>query len=213
MTAPAFPQMIRSTLGRLLEAALARVVALDPDFSAQLSALEGRRLELALSAPALALSATVRDGRFVIGPAEAAAAADLSVRASPGALLAQLLPGAAGAAAPAGRITISGDAELARRLQQLVQRYDPDVEEAFARVFGDVAGVQIARALKRGLDWSRRTASGFARDAGEFLTEENRSVVAAAELGAFHDDVDAIRDDVDRFERRVGRLRDRVPGH
>lgn len=210
MTAPAVPNLIKSTLGRLLEAALARVVALDPDFAAQLAPLDGRRLELTLSAPPLALAATVRDGRFVIGPPAAAQAADLSVRASPGALLAQLLPGLGGTAAPAGRITISGDAELARRLQQLVQRFDPDVEEAFARVFGDVAGVQIARALKRGLDWTRRTASGFAQDAAEFITEEDRSVVAKAELAAFHDNVDVLRDDVDRFERRINRLQARI---
>lgn len=210
MTTPAFPHLIKSTLGRLLEAALARVVALDPEFVAGLGALEGRRLELVLSAPPVALAATVRGGRFVIGPVEAETASDLTVRASPGALLAQLLPANPSAAAPAGRINISGDAELARRLQQLVQRFDPDVEEAFSRVFGDVAGVQIARALKRGLDWSKRSAGGFALDAAEFLTEENHSLVAKAELAAFNDDVDALRDDVDRFERRAQRLRDRV---
>lgn len=210
MNTPAIPHLIKSTLGRLLEAALARVIALDPEFVAGLGALEGRRLELMLSAPPLALAATVREGRFVIGPADAEVASDLTVRTSPGALLAQLLPASASAAAPAGRITISGDAELARRLQQLVQRFDPDVEEAFSRVFGDVAGVQIARALKRGLDWSKRSATGFAQDSAEYLTEENRSLVAKAELGAFNDDVDALRDDVDRFERRAQRLRDRV---
>lgn len=210
MNTPAFPHLIKSTLGRLLEAALARVVALDPEFVTGLATLEGRRLELVLSAPAIALAATVRDGRFAIGPAAAETASDLIVRASPGALLAQLLPASPSSSAPAGRITISGDAELARRLQQLVQRFDPDVEEAFSRVFGDVAGVQMARALKRGLDWSKRSATSFAQDSAEYLTEENRSVVAKAELAAFNDDVDALRDDVDRFERRAQRFRGRA---
>lgn len=203
------PSLIKSSLGRLLEAALARVTALDPAFADQLRPLEGRRLQFALAAPPLALSATARDGRFVIGPPDAEA--DLSVRASAGALLAQLLPGRDAAATPAGRITISGDAELARRLQQLVQRFDPDVEEAFTRVFGDVLGVQLARGLKRGLDGARRGAAAFAQDTAAFLSEDERGVVARAELSAFHDDVDAMRDDVDRFERRVQRLRDRQP--
>lgn len=207
MTGPAVPHLIKSTLGRLLEAALARVTALDPDFAAQLAPLEGRRLEFALTAPPIALAATVREGRFHIGP-PATDAADLSVRATAGALLSQLLPGAS--ATPSGRITISGDAELARRLQQLVQRFDPDVEDAFARVFGDVAGVQIARALKQGLDWSRRTAGNTLQDAAEFLTEEDRSIVGKAELAAFHDDVDVLRDDVDRIERRLARLQARL---
>ena len=209
MSSNGVPHLIKSSLGRLLEMALARVVALDPAFAGELMSLEGRRLELALSAPAVALSATVREGRFVIGPAETALPSDLTVRASAGAVLAQLLPGNP-AAAPAGRINISGDAELARRLQQLVQRYDPDVEEAFTRVFGDVLGVQISRALKRGLAWSRRSAGAFAQDAAEYLTEEQRSVVSRAELAAFHDDVDTLRDDVDRFERRVARVNERA---
>lgn len=200
------PHPIKSTLGRLLETALARITALDPDFAAQLAPLEGRRLEFALAAPPIALSATVRDGRFHIGPPAAdTGSADLSVRATAGALLSQLLPGAS--ATPSGRITISGDAELARRLQQLVQRFDPDVEDAFARVFGDVAGVQLARAFKRGLDWARRSTSGTLQDAADYLTEEDRSVVGKAELAAFHDDVDVLRDDVDRIERRLARLR------
>lgn len=211
MTAPTVPSFIKSSLGRLLEAALARITALDPDFAAQLAPLEGRRLQLELSAPPLALSATVHGGRFVIGPPDATLVSDLSVRASPGALLAQLLPGS-DSAAPAGRINISGDAELARRLQQLVQRFDPDVEEAFTRVFGDVLGVQIARGLKRGLEWSKRSASGFAQDAAAFVSEEDGGVVGRPELAAFHDDVDAVRDDVDRFERRVQRLRGRIEG-
>lgn len=204
----ATPSLLNASLGRLLEAVLARITALDPEFAMRLAPLEGRRLSLHLSAPAVGMSVTVREGRFVIGPAETDQVSDLSVRASPGALLAQLLPSREGTSAP-GRITISGDAELARRLQQLVQRFDPDVEEAFTRVFGDVLGVQLARALHQGLDWSRRTAGGLAQDTAEFLTEETRALVAKAELSAFHDDVDALRDDVERTERRIARLQAR----
>lgn len=204
MTSPDVPHLIKSTLGRLLETVLGRITALDPAFAAELAPLEGRRLELALTAPPIALSATVREGRFRIGPPSTDTAADLSVRAGIGALLAQVLPG--NVPSPGGRITISGDAELARRLQQLVQRFDPDVEDAFARVFGDVAGVQIARAFKRGLDGVRRAAAGTVQDAAEYLVEEQRTVVGRAEQAALHDDIDVLRDDVDRLERRIQRL-------
>lgn len=208
MTGPDVPHLIKSTLGRLLEAALARVTALDPEFAAQLAPLEGRRLELALTAPPIALAATVDEGRFRIGPAGGDNPADLSVRTGIGALLSQLLPG--NATAPGGRITISGDAELARRLQQLVQRFDPDVDEAFTRVFGDVAGVQIARAFKTGLAALRRNAGATVRDVADYLVEEDRSVVGRAEQSALHDDIDALRDDVDRLERRLQRLATRA---
>ena len=85
----------------------------------------------------------------------------------------------------------------------------PDFEEAFARVFGDVAGVQIARALKSGLDAARATAGALLRDGAEFLTEESRDLVSKPELDAFLDDVDELRDAVERFERRATRVAQR----
>lgn len=198
---------LRATLGRALELALNRAVALDPETRTALLALEGRELALALQAPPLALRVAVAQGRLTVGPDHAVREADLSVKTTLGAVLAQILPGREAGALPVGQVRISGDAELARRVQQLMQRYDPDIEEAFTKVFGDVAGVQIARALKRGLDWSRATAVTLARDTAEYLGEESRDLVPKAELDAFLDEVDELRDGVERLERKIARVR------
>jgi ubiquinone biosynthesis accessory factor UbiJ len=201
---------LRAALGRALEIALDRAIALDPETRAALVGLEGRELALALQAPPLALRLKVVDGRVTVGPDHAATEADLSVQSTLGAMLAQLLPGRDAGALPVGKVRISGDAELARRVQQLMQRYDPDIEEAFTRVFGDVIGVQVARALKRAFDWSRDTASTLARDTAEYLSEESRDLVPKAELDAFLDEVDEVRDRAERLERKVARVRGRV---
>ncbi len=198
------PSTLRAAAGRLLETALNHVLALDPQSATQLTALEGRRIEVALASPDLRFSATLRDGRIAIGPPDATAETDLSLAGSLGALLARALPG--DSPRGIGRVTISGDAELAQRLQKLVQRFDPDIEARFVALFGEIAGVQIARALKQGLDAARDNAKAFARDAADYLTEEGRDVVGRAELAAFCDDVDELRDAVERLERRVGRL-------
>jgi ubiquinone biosynthesis accessory factor UbiJ len=202
---PAHP--LRAAFGRALEFALERALALDPQTRAALAALDGRELSLALQAPALALRLRVEDGKLRVGPDRGAREADLGVRSTLGALLAQLLPGAERGALPVGQVRISGDAELARRVQQLLQRYEPDVEEAFSRVFGDVAGVQIARGLKRALDWSRATAGTLLRDGAEYLSEESRDLVPKAELDVFLDEVDELRDAVERLQRKIGRVR------
>lgn len=196
--------------GKGLELALARIIALDPATRDALLALEGRELAVAVQAPPLAMRLKVQDGRLRVGPDRAAVEADLSVRTTLGALLGQLLPGREGAL-PVGQVRISGDAELARRLQKIVQHYEPDIEEAFARIFGDVIGVQIARALKRGLDYSRDTASTLLKDTAEYLGEESRDLVPKAEMAQFLDEVDALRDDVERLERRIARTRGRLP--
>ena len=206
MSAPvsALPSLVKSTLGRLFGVALNRAVRLDPALPAQLAPLEGRRLEFHLTAPPLAFAATVRQGRFEIGPVPPDGNGDLSLSASLGALFSQLVPGRE-ATATVGRMRISGDAELARRLQQLVRRYDPDIEGLFASVFGEVLGVQLARALKQGLTALREGGKALARDGAEFLTEESRDLVSRAELDAFCDDVDDLRDAVERLERRIER--------
>lgn len=203
-TPTALPSLVKSTLGRMLGAVLNRAAAMDPAFPEQLKALEGRRLDFHLTAPPLAFAMTVRDGRFSIGPIASDKESDLSLSASLGAMLSQLLPGREGST-PVGRMRISGDADLARQLQRLMQRYEPDIEGQFVAVFGDVLGVQFSRAVKRGLDALREGGKALARDGAEFLTEESRDLVAKAELEAFCDDVDELRDAVERLERRMQR--------
>lgn len=203
--------------GRALEAALGRALALDPETRAALAALDGRSVDLALEAPPLALRLTVDGDRLRVGPAghastEPGAEADLGVRATLGAVLAQLprlLPGAnrRDDAPPVGRMRISGDADLARRLQRLAERFDPDWQRPFVSVFGDVIGVQVANALAAGLRHARAAGRDFAETAAEYLTEESRDVVPRAELDAFHDAVDTLRDDAARLAARVARLR------
>jgi ubiquinone biosynthesis protein UbiJ len=191
-------------LGRLLDAALARALALDEATRAQLGELEGRRIGIDLRGTGLALALTVHDGRLVVGP-HWERASDLGLRATPGSLLAFALRGA-DAPLPPGKVEIAGDAELARRLESLLRRYRPDVEEAFARTFGDVVGVPLAQALLSAWTWSRESAQALARDGAEFLRDETRDLVAPAEIDAFLDDVDLARERADRLAARVARL-------
>ena len=192
--------------GRTLEAALNRALALDPDTRAALAALDGRSIELTIEAPPLALQLRVEGERIVVGPVDASREPDLAVRSTLAGLLAQLPFLKRNDAPTVGRMRVSGDAELARHLQRLAGRFDPDWQQPFASVFGDVLGVQVANAFASALKQARATASALAESAAEYVTEESRDVVGRDELNAFHDDVDAIRDDVERVAARVARL-------
>src|SRR3546814_3281826 len=81
---------LKPAAGRVLEAALNRAVALDPDTRDALRALDGRRVELALQSPLLALQLRVDGERLAVGPVEKENEPDLSVRSTLGALLGQL---------------------------------------------------------------------------------------------------------------------------
>lgn len=197
---------LKPLAGRALEAALNRALALDPDTRDALKPLAGRRITLAVEAPPLALEIRVDGDSLRVGPVNASEEPDLAVRSTLGGLLSQLPFLRRDDAAPVGRVRVSGDAELARRLQTLAGRFDPDWQQPFVAVFGDVIGVQVANAMRSALRQARKAAGNLAESAAEYVTEESRDVVGRAELNAFHDDVDAIRDDVERIAARIRRL-------
>lgn len=194
------PLLVR--LGRLLEAVLNRALSLDEPTRAQLGTLEGRRVGIELTGTPLALAIEVHEGRVRVGP-HWQTAGNLNLRAAPGSLLAFALRRGDESLVPPGKVDISGDAELARRLEKLLRGFRPDIEEACAKTFGDVIGVPLARALHAAFDWSRESAEALARDTADFLRDESRDLIAPAEMDQFLDDVDGLRDRVERLAARV----------
>jgi len=205
------PSLWKPIAGRALETALNRGLALDEATRDAVAKLDGRSVALILASPPLALRLQVEGDRLRVGPVGDDDAPDLAVRSTLGGLLSQL-PAWIGSGSrrddtpPAGRLRIEGDAELARQLQRLVERFDPDWQQPFAAMFGDVLGVQIANACADALRQARSAGAGLAESAAEYVVEESRDVVGRDELNAFHDDVDALRDDAERLAARVRRL-------
>ena len=213
MTAPTpnawLPQPLRKLAGRALESALNHTLSLDPDTQQKLAALDGRRVQLHLRGPELALAVTVEQGHLRVGPP--AEDSQLRVAATPGSLLGMLLRRGEQGVSP-GKVEIAGDADLARRLERLASAFAPDFEEAFARAFGDVLGVPIARAVRQGLAHARETAGHLAEDGADWVRDEAQLVMGPGEVEGFLDGVDALRERTERLESRLARLRQRLAG-
>lgn len=206
MNTPRKPNPLLNLLGGLLQTALNRALALDPDTRAQLRRLDGRALSVEFRDTPLALRLQVAGERLEVGPAFAGDSA-LRVAASPGSLIGLLLRrGDDGAIAP-GKVEIAGDAELARRLEKIASGYRPDFEEAFSRVFGDVIGVKLAQGFAGALRFARERSEALLRDGADYLREESGDLVAPAEMEEFLDDVDSLRERSERLEARLNRLR------
>lgn len=197
--------------GRALETAINRALALDPDTRDALKSLQGQRLVLRVQSPPLAMQIDVDAGRLRVGPVDERGEPDLAVRGTLGALVSQLpFLQRDGVSAGSGKVRIEGDAELARRLQHLARGFDPDWQLPFVNVFGEVLGVQIAKAFAAALRQVRVAGEDFAQTTAEYLTEETRDVIGRAELQAHLDDVDVVRDDIERLSVRVRRLQARL---
>jgi ubiquinone biosynthesis protein UbiJ len=105
-----------------------------------------------------------------------------------------------------GKMEIAGDADLARRLEKLASQFAPDFEEAFARTFGDVLGVPLAKAVRKGLAHAKETAGHLTQDSADWLRDEARIAVAPGEIDDFLDGVDLLRERSERLESRLTRL-------
>ena len=198
------PNPVLAVLGRALESALNRGLALDKEAANALRGLEGHRVGIELQGLGLALAVRVTNGRLHVGP-HWEAERDLNLRAAPGSLLAFALK-RGDAPSRGGKVEISGDADLARRVEKLLRGFKPDVEEAFAQTFGDVIGVPLARAVQRAFAWTAESAQAFAQDSADFLRDDTRDLVAHAEVDGFLDEVDALRERADRLKARVDRI-------
>jgi len=200
---------LKPLAGRALEAALNHALSLDDDTRGALARLDGRHVALHLASPPLAMAIRVDGDALRVGPVDDGAEPDLAVRTTLGGLFGQLqavLGKDDGHATPSGRLRVEGDAELARALQRMAQRFDPDWQRPFVAAFGEVVGMQVAKGFASALKGARRAGAGLVATAAEYVVEESRDVVGRHELDAFHDDVDTLRDDVERMAARVARL-------
>ena len=191
-----------------LQRAVAGVLALDPALRGRLTALDGRAVALTLAKPSIRLLARVHSGELRFALAEASDVADLSVSTDLGSLLQMGLARLTGAkpSLGVGKIHISGDAELARQLQQITEQFDPDWDAPIVAALGDVIGFQVARGARKALVFAKSGIASFASASSEYLREESRDVISAAELDGFYDDVDQLRDQVARAEQRISKL-------
>ncbi|HHW4678853.1 MAG TPA: ubiquinone biosynthesis accessory factor UbiJ [Xylella sp.] len=203
------PSFLKPLAAHALELALNRLMALDPDTCQALRMLNGRRVSLHLETPPLALQIFVEGERLCVGAIDPEQDMDLKVQGTLAGFLRQLpwfVQARHTSTVQTGRIRMAGDAELAQHLQQLAARFDPDWEQPFVMVFGELLGVQVAAVLRMVLRQIQKNAVDLAQSTVDFVTEESGSLVPRAELEVFYDDVDVLRDDVERLAARLARL-------
>ena len=68
---------------------------------------------------------------------------------------------------PDSKVQINGDASLARDLERIFSKLEPDWEGPLAGMFGDVAGHQLAQGLRQGAETAKETV----RSAGKVFSD------------------------------------------
>jgi ubiquinone biosynthesis protein UbiJ len=112
-------------------------------------------------------------------------------------------------------VRISGDATLARDVERLFSRLDPDWEGKLSNWFGDVAAHQLAVGARSAADHFRSTVTTLGDFTADFLRQPSSPLAQPAAIATFGQSVDALRDATDRLEARLRILResrDKVAG-
>jgi len=163
--------------------------------------LEGRSLEVRATPTPLAIRFRVAGGRVMVsGGGEGEP--DAVIEGTP-LSLATLAGPQPEDRLRRGEVRISGDAETAQSFQKLFKAARPDFEEELSRLVGDPVAHHVASAARGVFEFGRRAAETFARNMGEYLTEESRDLPARAEVEEWVRQVDRLREDADRLEARL----------
>lgn len=203
---PEYRTPLPGILAALLEGAVNRVLALDDGSPERLKRLSGRLFQLDIEGVGISLYFAFSDRRVRVST-RADRDPDTAISGSPAALFSMAAPEEIGDWGTDGsRVTITGDANLARDLERLFSRLDPDWEGGLARIFGDVWGHQVASGLKSGAGHARRAAAEAGEMIDEYLARGQGPVVHAGEFEEFGESVDALRESVDRVEALQERL-------
>jgi ubiquinone biosynthesis protein UbiJ len=134
---------------------------------------------------------------------------DTVISGSPFALFSMAAPDeAARWGEPASRVTITGDATLARDLERLFSQLDPDWEGRLSRLLGDVWGHQVAAGLRAGAAQAKQSASSAGEMLREYLQGSRGPLARREEVETFDAAITELAEDVERLERRVRKVTD-----
>lgn len=178
--------------------ALNHLLAREAWARARLAPYAGRSARIE-AAPFAAVSLAVADdGTF----AAAAGAPSVTLGIDPAAVPALLFD----PSALMRNVRLSGDAEFAQALGQVLPNLRPEPEEDLARFVGDAAAVRIVGVLRQLFAVVRDGGARFATSTADYLVAENPMLAARGQVDAFIDAVTALRDGVERLAKRVERL-------
>lgn len=191
-----------------LEKALNQCLRMDPETLARVTRLEGRvvALEIAGLAQTLYLLPTA-SGLRVQSVFEGEP--DVTLRGAPFSL-ARLGLSEHPTQVFGDGVEMSGDVQLGRKIQRILDGLKLDWEEQLSHVCGDVLAHQLGNGLRGLIDWGRQAGDTLGRDVAEYFQEESRDLVVRAELAPLLDAVDELRADLDRLTQRVQRLQARL---
>ena len=190
---------------------------LDPESIARLAHLSGKTIALELRGfnNIIYLSLDAQGIHLKQGSLDSAAlhpghidstVPDTTISGTPLALLQLVKSGSHHLTRLSDDISVTGDLELAQKIQAIFQSIDIDWEEHLSRLIGDVAAHQMGNMTRGILDYGRQLLRNFHQTGTEYIQEEIRYLPPREEVQDFTTSIDETRDAVERLDARIQHL-------
>ena len=189
----------------LVETAINRYLALDPEMLNKMEEFSGKVIKL----ETIGLNKTLYmlpDSRGIRVRTEYEGEADTTLRGTPISLFKMGLAANAAKLLLKGEVEISGDTRLGHQFKNMFSQMDIDWSEPLANLLGDTVAYQLQQSGKKLGGWGKNTMESVSRSVSEYLQEESRDLVTETELNNFNDEVDQLRNDVDRLQAKINAL-------
>lgn len=190
-----------------VEKAIEAVLKLDPETRRRLHSIDGSVIRFVIDAPAVSLMLTFSEGNvFVLRDDDAQSdvqTADTTISGSLSALL-SLLKG--NDAIYEGGVRIEGDIGLSQSIREIIEKLDPDWQDALSPLIGDSLTHRLDVLQIRFAQWIKRSGRAARENTSEYLQEEIQVLAPDSEIALFCEDVDELRAAADRLEAKISRL-------
>ena len=106
---------------------------------------------------------------------------------------------------------VSGDTHFAAELSRILQHMRWDFEDDLSKLTGDIAANKIVNLAKKSTATVKRQGKDAADMLSEFWQEEKPILAKKWQVEQFNSNVDTLKSDAARFEKRLQKLRAKLP--
>jgi len=189
----------------LIEAALNKYLALDPESKNKISDLQGKILKIKLANTGLVAWLTIEKATIKLSTEESGTP-DAVITGAPLSLLHLLLAKENRRALFNQNVVIEGDAQLAQSILALFEECDIDWEELLAKQVGDIPAHHVGQWFGSFNRFTEQFRKNMRSNTSEYLQEESKILPVKEEMHDFFMEIDRLRLDVDRVDMRLTQL-------
>lgn len=190
---------------QLLEKAVNRYLALDPESSRRMTALQDKIVTIEIKGTPLTVQMIFNQGKIQL-KWDDFSQADLTVRGTPLNLAHMSIARDQRHSFFAEDVVLEGDMELAQEVLTFFDELEIDWEEYCSKWVGDIPAHQIGNIWRHVKRVGKKVRTTFASHLNEYVHEEADLFPPVEALQDFFHDIDTLRMDVDRLEAKFSEM-------